>query len=323
MPKRTGCAVVTSNIPTPYNSIPLSQTPKLTKRGSPAPASRGPIYHKLNPSPGDWPEPKKVHRINRKALSKNHGQSQKPSSLSSESPSIPPLPAFYPLYPNPHLEPCRFGGLTHVLECGHKVVTPEGPQSCSKNCKVDDEKLQHVNRSSGEMMRRTADTFCCPRCISELLDKKYTKKYMTFVNEMEGIRVLLGYFPERAVEQRRQALQRVWSGERKQDEANLTGIGRPCHAIDGRIEPSDESPSFDQGSTFSINEYDTKRPISIVEGSSFDEGVQLTYEQLLNRLTPIRRAHNGVTENTVKPLDLIDEEDFLWISMDQRVKETG
>ncbi|KAL9094169.1 MAG: hypothetical protein Q9165_003584 [Trypethelium subeluteriae] len=170
-------------------------------------------------------------------------------------------------------------------------------------------------------MRRTADTFCCPRCISELLDKKYTKKYMIFVNEMEGIRATLGYLPERAVEQRRQALQRVWSRERKEDEASLAGIGRPCHAIDGRVESLNESSSLDRDSTFSVNEYDMKRPISVVEGSSFDEGVQLTYQQLLNRFAPTRYGHSGATANAVKPLDLIDDEDFLWISMDQRMKE--
>ena len=140
---------------------------------------------------------------------------------------------------------------------------------------------------------------------------------MNFLNELEGIRATLGELPERLVEQRREALQRVWLKEREGNWTCLTSTGRRCQSIDAEIELSEDIES-----TITADLYDSKRPTSMAEGSSLDEGVQLTYRQLLNRFPGPPCSPKEVVEE-VEPVKLVDSEDHMWVSLDQRIKKAS
>ncbi|KAI9654006.1 MAG: hypothetical protein M1821_006867 [Bathelium mastoideum] len=327
MAKRTNSPALTTNTALGGRKVLQQETPRLRKQSSiQALSSRRPVYNKFNPSPADWPKPETVHRMDEK----NRSRLQKPgenmpsgnNSKSSSSrqpaevPKIPPLPAFHPLYPNPHLEPCTTGGLTHVLDCGHKVITPKCPESCAKNCDFDHEKLNHVDRTPQKAKAPTTEAFCCMQCISTLLDKKYTKKYMAFLSEIQSIKVKMGYLPEGLVERRREALQRVWTKERDADWMSLTFYGRRCEPINTDIEVSYDAHSILE------EQYHAERPSVAEGGSSLDEGVQLTYRQLLDKF-PGAPGPQKDTVQMVELINLVDEEDHRWITVDERFKRAS
>ena len=328
-PVRVSSPVAVSNISNISSSATSRHVPRLTKRSSlPVLSSRAPIYNKFNPSPEDWPEPKTVHRVDAEALSRpRKPRGESPSSKtpkgtgsrnSLRAASLPPLPAFHPLYPNPHLEACTLGALTHVLECGHKVITLKGPEACAKNCNAKNERLHHGDKAPRKSNKRTADSFCCLKCVSLLLDKKYTKKYMNFMNEMQGIKMVLGQLPNRLFEQRLEILRQLWLKERETNWMALIYHGRRSQPIDGDTELSDEVQPV-----FTAELCSTKCPESTEIGSSLDEGVQLTYQQLFNRLPSGLGSFKHEANRSIEPIDLVDDEDLKWTSMDQRMKKAS
>ncbi|KAI9692628.1 MAG: hypothetical protein M1820_009505 [Bogoriella megaspora] len=293
-----------------------------------------PTYNKMNPAPQDWPEAKKVHHLDLEALSRT----ESPQSNTEAAPTLPSLPQFHPLYPNPHLEPCTSGSLMHALGCGHIIITPDAPESCGKNCDANNLKPDHPEKSPPKSTTRTTEAFYCPACISALLEDKYARELERFLDEMVAIENTLGFPPRGLIDQRLAALQKVWKKDREADWLQLTSYGRRCQPIDTETEMCEDLEKIFLSELHSI-EHPNPCCSEVKTGTSRDEGVRLTYHQLLRRPLnssprsepkseygaplPYTKDTSSTSSDSDNSFDIIKTKDLDWTNFGNRMEKVN
>jgi hypothetical protein len=211
------------------------------------------------------------------------------------------------------------------------VITRNGPETCARNCKADNEKRHHPEKSPPISVKRTVEPFGCTRCVTVLLDQKLAREHMHFLNEVEGMKTTMGELPERIVEQRRASLERLWIKRCNEEWHSATFSSRLCEVVSG--EPLSKNKSEGPQRSFDIGN-------SVDRTSTTERGVdvKLSYQYLFSRALsgapcpgtggrPAKFAGKDSSSDPgsvrAKHKPLLDKNDLEWMEVADRFDSTN
>lgn len=128
--------------------------------------------------------------------------------------------------------PCSVAALDHILQCGHKVVTPQ-PEECARNC--DQPVKPHITVNE----RRMDEPFVCMVCITKEVAAALASKSWSFREELQIVARETGrQQPGMWIKNKITILQMAWRDQAVQEIEMRRREGRVARAfyIDPEIE---------------------------------------------------------------------------------------